>query len=167
MKIMKKTKIILLLAFLMILLLGATFYMFITVSKDYNWEIYSVVVQNQTDEIINNISIFCGQDIKKPNTVENVGTINDLQPKEYRKVNIPTSNRLSKASVPYNVSVVLEDFGIYEAAGYFGLETGGLAVLTISENNGVVSLNRIHEHDRLYRKISRRNNKNQSEISWY
>lgn len=109
----------------------------------------------------------CGRDIKDPETVAVVGEINDLQPKEFRKINISTSNPPQQAAVPYNVSVVLNEFETYEAAGYFGIETGGLAVLSILENESTISLKRIHESERLYKKINRRNNQNQNELSWY
>lgn len=160
-------KIILCIALLILSILFGMSYNFSPINEDFNRAVYSVVVYNQTDQVLNNISILCGRDIKDPETVAVVGEINDLQPKEFRKINISTSNPPQQAAVPYNVSVVLNEFEIYEAAGYFGIETGGLAVLSILENESTISLNRIHESERLYKKINRRNNQNQNELSWY
>lgn len=160
-------KIIIVVVLLMSSILTFVIFTFPPISKNFNRAVYTVVVHNQTEKTLSNISIVCGRDIKTPKTVEVVGEIDDLQPKEYRKINILTSNRPKKASAPYNVNVVLNDFNIYEVAGYFGIETGGLAVLLISENDGTISLKRIYEHEHLYKKINRRNNQNQNELSWY
>lgn len=160
-------KIVLPFALLMLFVIAAVVYEFPPIGKNFNRSVYSVVIHNQTDMVLDSIFILCGSDIKIPETVEKVGEINGLQPKEYRKVNILTSNSPPKAHVPYNVHVVLNEFGIYEVAGYFGIETGGLAVLSISEKDGSILLNRVYEHEHLYKKIDRRNKRNQNELSWY
>lgn len=159
-------KIILCIVLLILSIVFVVSCTFSPINEDFNRAVYSVVVYNQTDQVLNNISILCGRDIKDLETVAVVGEINDLQPKEFRKINISTSNPPQQADVPYNVSVVLNDFEIYEAAGYFGMETGGLAVVSIFENEGVASLKRIYEHERLYKKVEKRHNRNQNELSW-
>lgn len=160
-------KIILFMVFLIFSACVYVIYNFPPYGKDYDKEVYSVVIYNQTDRVFNNISIVCGRDVKIPETVEVVGKVNDLHPKEYRKINISTSKPPQRAEIPYNVSVVLEDFGIYEAAGYFGIETGGLAMLSIVEDEDTILLNRVYKHEHLFKKVERRHNQNQNELSWY
>lgn len=131
--------------------------------------VYSVVVYNNTDTIIDNISVSYGRDSSMVSSIVNAETVIGLLPKTYQKINIHTSEPSPNAQSPYNVWVKLThgETTKEESAGYFGIGTGGLAVIYVSVEDGELCLQRVFEHEREYKKIKKRNSKNQEELTWH
>lgn len=132
--------------------------------SDYDRSMYSVVLHNDTNETINNISV----DYYRAPDEENkeFERISDLAGGEYRKINIPTDIQEYGS---YNVEVSLDALngGVSCAAGYFGTETGEFAVIEIAMENNVPTLTSLPQSTREYKPLYRRHLKNQPEISWY
>lgn len=157
-----------LLLFAILIIIGFYTNIWLPTSKDYDRTIYSVVIYNNTDKVINNVTISYGSENKSDSLYE-FSRILYLQPKEYRKINIPTKEPSSKAKVPYNVWInfdnELNSKGI--VAGYFGKNTGGLAYVKIISENNKLLFYRVFEHEREYKQIERRHRRKQTELSWY
>lgn len=99
-------------------------------SKDYEYDIYSVVIHNSTGKTVENIDIMYGDDSKDHKTIQHYQTIEQLPPHSYRKVNIRTTNIL--INPPYNVYVNVNNQRI--CTGYFGIGTGGFAIINIKQS---------------------------------
>lgn len=138
------------------------------IPSSFNRAIYSVVIHNDTNETLNDITILYGKDNAEPNTVVEGGRMDHLKPNEYRKVNILTSSPSEKAIAPYNVWVEIFHNGLKQnhIAGYFGKNTGGLAYFELSIKDNELIAQRIYQHEKEYKKIFQRNKKKQLELSW-
>ena len=132
---------------------------------DYNRAIYSVIIYNSTDIEIDGLEVCAGDNRILAQTVD------DIQPKEYRKINIPThdSDFFRSIDPPYNVYVrVAEDINIEMCVGYFGMSTGGVEAVSVmldDENN--ILLEKMDHSSNSYIKIYRMNRKDQDLLSWY
>lgn len=156
----------------LVLMLTVIYYawtnLFIFIGKEFNRAVYSVVLHNDTDMVVENITISYGRNSEDPASVFEVSQIVNLNPNEYRKVNISTTSPSEQAKAPYNVwAKLVHKESIEEiSAGYFGIETGGLAVINVQMENQKLVLQRVFQHERAYKKIYRRNLKNQKELVW-
>lgn len=160
---------ILFILFFGILLLIVFLYMnIINLNQNFDRAVYSVVIHNCSNETIDNIQILYGRDADEVNSVVMIGEINNLLADEYRKINISTGSPSNNAEVPYNVWVSMQqkDKIINHPAGYFGVGTGGLALFKTTNDNGVITLDRIYQHENEYKKVYKRNKENQNELSW-
>ena len=130
---------------------------------DYEREIYSVMLLNNTNDILNNTEILYGfgDDFKT------YVVISDIKPHEYKKVNIPT-NIQSPGS--YNVYIKFhDDYNMNPiSVGYFGTGTGDFEAINISGMSNEIKI--LPNDSRLYRKLFRWHLKNQKNtsgiISW-
>lgn len=136
--------------------------------NDYSRAIYSVILHNCTKEYIDNIKISYGKDINNPDSVVIYQNVNNIKPNEYRKVNIPTTIPSPNAQIPYNVWVSIENengFTNYEA-GYFGVETGGVALFEVIIKDDILKAKRVYPHEKKFKKIYKRHKNNQNELTW-
>ena len=131
-------------------------------SPSYNNAMYSVVIYNETDQVVRNVSVSYGEG---ENIVE-FTKIPTLEPQQHRKVNIPTNDLPIPA--PYNVSIRIETDAGTEVLknGYFGTGTGGFDVAVITMSDGTVVLDCLPDEDKMFKKLYRRHLKNQEEESW-
>lgn len=137
--------------------------------KNYDRSVYTVVIHNNTNEVIEDITVSYGRDYAESSSIYEFSQINDLKPKEFRKINIPTVSPNESASVPYNVWITVpkgNDF-ITRCVGYFGIKTGGFEVIMIKNENNELLLEYIPKKERIYKQLYRRDIKNQQELSWY
>ncbi len=153
-----------------ILILSCIIYMHCSINfslQNFNRAIYSVVIHNNTNMILDDIQVFYGSDINNKHSVVLFESISNIKPDEYRKINIPTDS--PDAQPPYNVwlCVQIADATQTYAAGYFGEDTGGLAVFKVTTDNDVLNFQRIYQHEKIYKYIYKRNKKNQQELSWF
>lgn len=132
-------------------------------------DLYTVVFHNNTEEIIGHIKIYLSMGDDKVFYCEE----NDINPKEYRKININiNSEKLSNIqSKSYNVDIecISEDLKIAESPiGYFTSEFGGFNVVELSKNNAeyVIQI-KDDEKDRGYKQLRKRHYKNLYEMSWH
>lgn len=133
--------------------------------KDYNRAIYSVTIYNSTDIEIDGLEICAGENRIPAQTVD------DIQPKEYRKINIPTheSSFVDSIKPPYNVFVrEAGDINNEICVGYFGIGTGGteLVNLILDDENNIVLEKEDHSSGK-YIKLLRKDRKDQDLLSWY
>ena len=141
-------------------------------SKDYVSETFSVVVNNTTDHTISDINILYGgsYDVDTGDTPEAVlyENIECIEPGQYIKVIIPTDNPSEMAGLPYNVYVTMLYDGdkITAPVGYFGVRTGGFAVIEIKELNNKLELNQLSKSSRKYHRLYWKHRRHQWELSW-
>ena len=171
MRIHKKSLIVILFIILITALVLGTIYicyinLFIPAAADYNRATYSVVIHNNTELADINITISYGPDPNDKNLVE-YAQVADLKGAEYRKINIPTDKLTT--SPPYNVWVEINSsYGNEQlCVGYFGVKTGGFAVVEIGRIKNELDIKQLSESDGLYKKVYRRHRKNQEELSWF
>lgn len=134
---------------------------------NYRRDVYSVIVFNNTDTHISNISILVGKDANNVETITKVASIEKIAPGEYKKINIDTSNPSPELKLPYNVFVKIDDKSAVETAGYFGINTGGMALLYVNDSSDGAVLQRVFEHDKRYKRVYKKDLKNQELMSWY
>lgn len=135
--------------------------------NNYRRDVYSVIVFNNTDTNVSNISILVGKDANDVETITEVANIEKIAPNEYRKINIDTSNPSPELKLPYNVFVKLNGKSIIETAGYFGIKTGGMALIYVNDSSDGAVLQRVFEHDKRYKRVYKKDLKNQELMSWY
>lgn len=130
---------------------------------NYDRGTYSVVLHNKTDKEINGIDISVGANKLF------VTTVNNIKSGEYRKVNISThlSDFINSILPPYDVYVKNEN-GTEICIGYFGIDTGGIELISIeSDEDGNTGLNQAKHSSNEYVKIRRMDRKNQKIMTWY
>ena len=137
------------------------------IGNDYRRDVYSVIVFNNTDDDVFNISIFVGGDSNSVESTTRIASIEKISPNEYKKVNIDTSYPSPEWQIPYNVFVKMDNKPYMDTAGYFGIKTGGNALFYANHTSNGVILQRIFEHDRRYKSVYRKHLRNQNLMSWY
>ncbi len=132
---------------------------------DYNRAIYSVIIYNSTDTEIDGLEICAGDNRILAQTVD------DIQPREYRKINIPThkSEFIDSIAPPYDVYVRKKgDLSTEICVGYFGIDTGGTEVVSVLLNNkNNIVLEKEAHSSKKYDKVYRLDRKDQDLVSWY
>lgn len=128
-------------------------------SADYNRAMYSVVLFNNTNEDIHNISVLYQHGSN--NTITVVENISSLLSESYKKVNIPTDVQENGS---YNVYVKYNNQTVN--AGYFGTKVGGFAVIEFRNENGSLTAENIASNSDEYKRLYRRHIKNQYETAW-
>ncbi len=130
---------------------------------EYDRGTCSVVLYNTTDTAVESVSVWIGENMHLADTAT------DIQPGEYRKLNIKThAENLTEVVPPYNVYVGLtEDTSI--CVGYFGIDSGSFDVVKIvtSDDGGVLLEEETDTTSRLYLKALRKHGKNYNLMSWY
>ncbi len=137
------------------------------VGNDYRRDVYSIIVFNNTDDDVFNISIFVGEDSNSAESTTRIASIEKISPNEYKKVNIDTSDPPPEWQTPYNVFVKMDNRTYMDTAGYFGIKTGGMALFYANYTGNDVILQRIFEHDRRYKSVYRKHLRNQDLMSWH
>lgn len=132
---------------------------------NYNREIYSVVIYNMTDITIDCVEVCVGDNRLL------VQTVNDVQPREYRKINISTheSDFIDSIQPPYNVYIKVPHIIDTElCVGYFGIRTGGVELINIiQENENSIILEKENHSSKEYIRILRLHRKNQNLLNWH
>jgi len=132
-------------------------------ANGYNRSVYAIVVYNDTNEVLNDIKVSYGCDLVDSYTKTEYTTISNLMPRECRKVQIPTSS--PPIDPPYNVYVDTEYGSL--GTGYFGIDIGGFAVVSIQSNNGDLKINHVSQNAVLYKKAFWKHRRHQNVESWY
>lgn len=132
---------------------------------NYNRSIYSIVVYNTTDIPVDSMEVVVGENRLF------FQSIDDIEPKEYRKVNISTeeSEFIDAIEPPYNVYLrECNNINTEICVGYFGIRTGGVELVNIVHNNEKNIILEQEEHSsRKYIRILRLHRKNQNLLNWY
>jgi hypothetical protein len=129
---------------------------------DYDRGTYSVLLYNNTDKEIYNIDILAGE-----NKVL-FCTVDVLEPKEYKKINISTheSEFIDSLTPSYNVYVRNGNEDL--CVGYFGIDTGGFELIDIDEDiSGTIAFTQESHSTYRYLKYLRKHNRDQDQVSWY
>lgn len=131
-------------------------------SKNYNRSVYSVVVLNDTDVVLDDIEVLYGDNDSEHNTVQKYCTIDCVESNQYKKVNIPTDD--VGIEPPYNVYISFpEKYGIDQMCiGYFGIDTGGFEIVKVSETVQGFYSEVLSSKTNEYKKIYRWHRKNQN-----
>ena len=132
---------------------------------NYNRSMYSIVVNNTTDISIDSLEVFAGENRLF------VQSIDDIKPKEYRKINIPTyeSDFIDSITPPYNVYIrERNNINTEICVGYFGIRTGGVELVNIAYNDEKnIILEQENHLSQKYIRTLRLHRKNQNLLSWY
>ena len=133
------------------------------ISANYNRAMYSVVLHNTTERMVNGIDIY--YQLAGYSSCIEFEHIDNLTDKSYRKVNIPTNIQPPGS---YNVFVAIRTAtGTMEVpAGYFGTGVGGFAVIEIKIKDEEIFMERVFESESRYKRLYRRHKKNQYETCW-
>ena len=137
---------------------------FMPISDDYDRAMYSVVIHNTTNTVINDVKVYYGSDHPDHYTLQEFTQLNQINPGQYVKVNIPTKE--FPMPPPYNVYLKYQQDELL-CVGYTGLKTGGFETVEIVEMSGKNELKLLMTTDKKYKKILRRHHKNQMESEWY
>lgn len=135
--------------------------------SNYNPNIYSVVVFNDTQQELNDITIsyqHAGNtdDASKTKFMN----ISALVQKAYRKINIPTDiQTYGSYNVFVNINTISGNQEI--CVGYFGTNAGGYDIVKVLEKDGLIVLERVNQSSKEYKQLYRRHLKNQQELTWF
>jgi len=159
-KFITKRKLIIYVGFLFCLCI--TLYNYVSynlyISKDYNRNVYTVILINKSDTRIENAEIWYGDDNPNHYTLEKYETV-CVDSGYLQKINIPTDNIIKPP--PYNVYLKIN--GLEDTyMGYFGIETGGVGIAEISGENSKISCETLSESSKEYKKIYKWHRKNQN-----
>lgn len=131
--------------------------------KGYEHDIYAVVLHNDTEQLIENINILYGDDSIEHNTVKMFKCIETLPVDAYCKVNIKTSD--IGIDPPYNVYINLNNQRI--CTGYFGIGTGGFAVIDIKfAADGELNLEQKKDNSFMYKYAFWKHRREQKLLYW-
>ena len=161
-----KKKIFLIILSVLIFIIFYIFYelQYMVVSDDYDRAMYSVVIYNTTNTIINDMKVYYGSDHPDNYTLQEFTQLDQINSGQYVKVNIPTKE--FPIPPPYNVYLNHAGNELL-CVGYTGLKTGGFEVVEIVEKSGNIELKQLMTSDSLYKKLIKRHHKNQMETTWY
>ena len=163
----KKIVFIIIFIFLFIILFGVYIYQkyVFVIPSNYDRSIYTVVLHNETDEELDNVSVSYVHAASNEPKV-NFANISDLMANEYRKINIPTDYQ-EPGSYNVYVDVNTDNDKKTISAGYFGTNLGGFSVIEIKKENNTLILESLQKNTSKYNKIYRYHLKNQYETRWY
>ena len=165
---MKTKKYVFVICFLFIIVLLINHLNNLIIPKNYNRNIYSVIIHNTSKSEIHDIVVSYGRNVEDSDTLYQFCEIENLRSNEYKKINIDTTKPSEQAQIPYNVFVSIKSdvCKTYTTAGYFGKGTGGMAYVECNIEDKP-EFKRIYNHTRKYKKMLKRHYKNQYECCWF
>ena len=153
--------------FVFILIVCAFMYIFniVPTADGYNRATYSVVLYNETNEIQNDIKVLYGRDSRAFDSLVLHDTVNDLKPSQCIKIQIPTSS--DKVDSSNNVYISVNNDKDIVSCGYFGVNTGGFAMVKIYKQNEATLIKRLSEKEFKYKKAYFMERRQQNKLTWY